>query len=42
VLAGCECDLARAEEGSGEEYGRVSDWGFSEIRRLQNQKIQIE
>ncbi len=25
-----------------QKCGRVSDWGFSEIRRLQNQKIQID
>ena len=33
---------SRPQEGSGEECGRVSDWGFSEIRRLQNQKPYIE
>ena len=26
--------ISRPQEGSGEECGRVSDWGFSEIRRL--------
>jgi len=30
--------ISHPQEGSGEECGRVSDWGFSEIRRLQNQK----
>ena len=25
--------ISRPQEGSGEECGRVSDWGFSEIRR---------
>ena len=25
---------SRPQEGSGEECGRVSDWGFSEMRRL--------
>jgi hypothetical protein len=34
--------ISRPQEGSGEECGRVSDWGFSEIRRLQNQKLKIE
>ena len=28
--------ISRPQEGSGEECGRVSDWGFSEIRRLMN------
>jgi hypothetical protein len=26
--------ISRPQEGSGEECGRVSDWKFSEIRRL--------
>src|SRR3989338_3813739 len=26
--------FSRPQEGSGEECGRVSDWGFSEIRQL--------
>src|SRR4030042_7001541 len=28
---------SRPEEGSGEECGRVSDWGFSEISKIRRQ-----
>src|SRR3989344_6073310 len=34
--------ISRPQEGSGEECGQVSDWGFSEIRRPQIQKPEIE
>jgi len=28
---------SRPQEGSGEECGRVSDWGFSEISKIRRQ-----
>jgi len=31
--------ISRPQEGSGEEYGQVSDWGFLEIRRLITYKV---